>query len=91
MSPSSIMEDVDLSDEPSPSKHRKVVCPATHSNVAALSGIQSVTPRSIAYVAMQVRNIVFIVVYATDLCGTGGIVVFCHIQRQQLALGRWRI
>ena len=91
MSPSSITEDVDLSDEPSPSKCRKVVHPATHSNVAALSGLQSVTPCSIAYVAVQVRNIVFIVVYATDLCGTGGIVAFRRIQRQQLALGRWRI
>ena len=87
MSPSSIMEDVDLSDEPSPSKHCKVIHPATCSNVAALSGLQSVTPHSIAYVAVQVRNIVFIVVYATDFCGTGGIVVFHHIQCQQLALG----
>ena len=85
------MEDVDLSDEPSPSKHHSVVHPATHSNVAALSGLQSVTPCSIAYVAMQVCNIIFIVVYATDLCGTGGIVVLCCIQCQQLVLGRWRV
>ena len=85
------MEDVDLSDEPSHSECCKVVHPATHSNVAALSGLQSVTPHSIAYVAMQVCNIVFIVVYATDLCGTGGIVVFHCIQHQQLVLGQWRI
>ena len=85
------MEDVDLSDEPSPSECCKVVHPATHSNIAALSGLQSVTPHSIAYVAMQVCNIVFIVVYATDLCGTGGIVVFHCIQHQQLVLGQQRI
>ena len=91
MSPLSITEDVEHSDEPSPSKHRKVVRPATRSNVAALTGLQSVTPRSIAYVAMQVCNIVFLVVYATDLCGTGGTVAFCCIQRWQLAPGRRRI
>ena len=91
MSPLSIMEDVEHSDKPSPSKCCKVICPATCSNVAALSGLQSVTPCSIAYVAIQVHNIVFIVVYATDLCGTGGTVAFHHIQHQQLAPGQWRI
>lgn len=91
MSPLSIMEDVEHSDKPSPSKCCKVICPATCSNVAALTGLQSVTPCSIAYVAIQVHNIVFIVVYATDLCGTGGTVVFHCIQHQQLAPGQWRI
>ena len=70
MSPLSIMEDVEHSDKPSPSKCHKVICPATCSSVAALTGLQFVTPHSIAYVAMQVHNIVFIVIYATDLCGT---------------------
>lgn len=91
MSPLSIMEDVEHSDKPSPSKCCKVICPATCSNVAALTGLQSVTPCSIAYIAVQVHNIVFIVVYATDLCGTGGTVAFHHIQHQQLAPGQWRI
>ena len=91
MSPLSIMEDVEHSDKPSPSRCCKVICPATCSNVAALTGLQSVTPCSIAYVAIQVHNIVFIVVYATDLCGTGGTVAFHCIQHQQLAPGQWRI
>ena len=51
-SPSSVTED-DV-EAPPRTKRRKKAPTATRSNVASLVGLRAVTPRSIAYVAVQV-------------------------------------
>lgn len=54
-SPSSVSEDdAEGLENPRPSKRAKKALTATRANVALLIGLNSVTPRSIAYVAVQV-------------------------------------
>jgi hypothetical protein len=47
--------DEESGDDPRPTKRARKSMSATRSNVATLIGLQSVTGRSIAYVAVQVR------------------------------------
>lgn len=86
MSPSSLVEDVtgELSDGSPPPKRIKLSRPSTRSNVASLIGLQSVTPRSIAYVAVQVGGIVFTVICATDSCWRS-----CVSPHPVLVAGAW--
>ena len=86
MSPSSLVEDVtgELSDGSPPPKHIKLSHPSTCSNVASLIGLQSITPCSIAYVAVQVSGIVFTVICATDSCWHS-----CILPHPVLVAGAW--
>lgn len=54
-SPSSVTEDTDNNGDEPPPRKRSKNSSATRSHVASLIGLDTVTPRSIAYVTVQVR------------------------------------
>lgn len=64
-SPSSAIDEKDA-DEPAPAKRRRTTKPNTRKNVASKIGLTSVTGRSIAYIAVQVRDA--IITYPDFLC-----------------------
>jgi len=64
-SPSSVTEGAGRNDEPPPTKRSKNST-ATRSHVASLIGLSTVTPRSIAYVAVQVTVLLTKSAISTD-------------------------